>query len=672
MDTFSISRNLAEQKVLAIGESQGKTLQSFLDDMSADVIKQSETPLTAEALKAFKSEFDKLENATDVLQQEYISMNPNVTGEKHLMDRGQSETGYNTVHAQYHPEFRTYNTSRGYYDTFLVDDSGNVVYTNFKEKDFAENVISGDLKSSGLGKVVSRILMTGKPFATDIEPYAPSAGTPSAFLGSPIFDNGTVIGVFVVQIPTDKISRILNAYISPGNTSETILVGKDGQYRTQPRLTTENKVLAGVSSIFDPERANQAFLSVDRRDVEVLVSQMNIDFYDNNWTLVYKEDFSETTGIVYSTLKKLLLISALVGIIVLLIAMRISKSITLPIKEITSTMEQLSSGKRGLDIPFKDRQDEIGDMSHSLSVFQDKIMEGEQIAARQLLEQKEKLEKQAFIERSIQEYKTEFTYLIKGLEDAVISMDAFSQELLQGTERVSHSISVIRNNSEISNKTITSVASASEELSVSISEIEERTRASGKNVLSAVQKTNEIGSDVTRLQALTSSIDEIVKLISMISGQTRLLSLNATIEAARAGNSGKGFAVVASEVKNLANQTSNATQDITQQVEDVRKAMNSVVKSMSEITKDVTGLETELSSIFNSVSTQNEATEDIVKNISIATVQFEDVKNNIMEISSVITQSEKGAQDLAFQASKLKEKARDLFEGMNQFLNKIT
>jgi methyl-accepting chemotaxis protein len=68
-----------------------------------------------------------------------------------------------------------------------------------------------------------------------------------------------------------------------------------------------------------------------------------------------------------------------------------------------------------------------------------------------------------------------------------------------------------------------------------------------------------------------------IETISDISERGNLLAMNATIKAARAGESGKGFAVVANEIKELAEQTTEATQDIKGKIEGIQRTTSTTV-----------------------------------------------------------------------------------------------
>lgn len=72
----------------------------------------------------------------------------------------------------------------------------------------------------------------------------------------------------------------------------------------------------------------------------------------------------------------------------------------------------------------------------------------------------------------------------------------------------------------------------------------------------------------------SSSISDILLVITGIAGQINLLALNASIEAARSGDSGRGFTVVAEQVKKLAAQTASSADEISQIVDEINQSMN--------------------------------------------------------------------------------------------------
>ena len=85
----------------------------------------------------------------------------------------------------------------------------------------------------------------------------------------------------------------------------------------------------------------------------------------------------------------------------------------------------------------------------------------------------------------------------------------------------------------------------------------------------------------------SEQIGDIVETIDSIASQTNLLALNAAIEAARAGEHGKGFAVVAVEVRNLAEQSRQATAQVKAILSDIQNATNATVMATEEGTKGV-------------------------------------------------------------------------------------
>lgn len=116
------------------------------------------------------------------------------------------------------------------------------------------------------------------------------------------------------------------------------------------------------------------------------------------------------------------------------------------------------------------------------------------------------------------------------------------------------------------------VAAAAEEIDASIRELTRQTDQADQAAHEAASYVRATQADVAGLNAAADKASAVLDFIEDIAARTNLLALNATIEAARAGAAGRGFAVVAGEVKNLAEQTRQATRDIAATLQEVRSA----------------------------------------------------------------------------------------------------
>jgi methyl-accepting chemotaxis protein len=103
-------------------------------------------------------------------------------------------------------------------------------------------------------------------------------------------------------------------------------------------------------------------------------------------------------------------------------------------------------------------------------------------------------------------------------------------------------------------------------------------------VRSVVAGMGEIRSTLDRLAATiadlseqAAQINDIIATVADLADQSNLLALNASIEAARAGEQGRGFAVVAAEVRNLADQSKEATAAVRTILGEIQRASNAVV-----------------------------------------------------------------------------------------------
>lgn len=202
-----------------------------------------------EKSQTIKDYFGTMLDVTKVLQYLYISNNPNPVGEKDNLNTAHDGSDYSKVHAKYHPIIREYLKKFQYYDIFLVDiETGALVYTCYKEVDFATSLIDGVFKKTNIARVFLRAQEAQKPgFVSliDFKFYDPSYGKPASFIASPIFDGEKKIGVLIFQIPIDRINKITTndhqwEATGLGNTGELYLIGQDYKMRTNSRFLIEN------------------------------------------------------------------------------------------------------------------------------------------------------------------------------------------------------------------------------------------------------------------------------------------------------------------------------------------------------------------------------------------------------------------------------------------------
>lgn len=136
--------NLKSQQFEASLASKKASLEHFFGEIERNLLTMARNPSTANALSQFSEAWAELgEDPEGTLQDLYIHSNPNPVGEKHRLVRAADTSFYSIVHADTHPYFADVIETYGYYDIFLFDPEGNLVYSTFKELDFATNFQSG-------------------------------------------------------------------------------------------------------------------------------------------------------------------------------------------------------------------------------------------------------------------------------------------------------------------------------------------------------------------------------------------------------------------------------------------------------------------------------------------------------------------------------------------------
>jgi len=144
----------------------------------------------------------------------------------------------------------------------------------------------------------------------------------------------------------------------------------------------------------------------------------------------------------------------------------------------------------------------------------------------------------------------------------------------------------------------------------SVIDVERLVRESAGAAQAAVREASAATQVVRELGEASQRIGSVVKSITDVAWQTRLLAFNAQIEAAHAGEAGRGFEVVAQEVKHLAQQTADATNNISREITSVRQAVERTEAAIETMNKTITRMQEISAEIERSVVSQERRGDD--------------------------------------------------------------
>ncbi|QQO36986.1 HAMP domain-containing protein [Bradyrhizobium diazoefficiens] len=348
------------------------------------------------------------------------------------------------------------------------------------------------------------------------------------------------------------------------------------------------------------------------------------------------------------------------------------KAMSQPIARLKLAMEGLARNDLKIEVPEKDRRDEIGEMAKTVEVFKTNALEVERLKAAQV-----EVEKQAAAQRRRDMFNLAdgFERAVGEIIDAVGSasteLEASSSTLATTAQRAQELTSVVAVASGEATGNVQSVATATEELSSSVNEISRQVQESARMASEAVNQARTTTERVSELSVAATRIGDVVELINTIAGQTNLLALNATIEAARAGEAGRGFAVVASEVKTLAEQTAKATGEISQQISGIQNATLESVTAIRDISATIERLSEVSSTIAAAVEEQGAATQEISRNVQQAAHGTQQVSTNITDVQRGAAETGSASSQVLSTAKMLATDSTRLKDEVGKFLRTV-
>ena len=303
-------------------------------------------------------------------------------------------------------------------------------------------------------------------------------------------------------------------------------------------------------------------------------------------------------------------------------------NVELPLKRLTQVINQINCGE-DVEIPYQNRKDKIGVLAGVLQSF-----------------------KAALEDLKIADIRKEEEQQV--IQDLILTMTDLIEDLRtrsQSMKKASYDLHELAGNTSDQSDTASSAIQRTEENAVGVADAASRLQEAVGNIHAHVERQNTLVADITgatgksmeniwNLNAASQEINEIIKLVKNIAGQTRLLALNARIEASRAGAAGKGFAVVANEVRDLSLQTESANQDIEAKISAIQLACRQITDSTEGVETLTRSLSETGAQIYEAVADQRDISDRIARNAAETSGDAQDLSGRLCVVKEAAQETQ--------------------------------
>ena len=324
-------------------------------------------------------------------------------------------------------------------------------------------------------------------------------------------------------------------------------------------------------------------------------------------------------------------------------------AVSAPLVRMTDAMGALASGRRDVDVPHADQNDEIGKLAAAMTAFKNQIAAADRAAQEQTelivstigtgLARLADGELAHRIDTSLtgpfQNLKDDFNAAMNRLEETMRNVRVSMRQITGGAGDLSQSAEELAQRTEKQAANLEETSAALEEITTTARGTAANTKRASENVKAATAEAEKggriVAESVSAMDAIAQSsmqITDIIGVIDEIAFQTNLLALNAGVEAARAGDAGRGFAVVASEVRELAQRSSVAAREIKTLIQTSTRHVDTGVKlagQSGEALKGMVAQIVEINGLVNEMAQAAQRQSLGVEEVSSAVAQVEQV-----------------------------------------------
>ena len=281
---------------------------------------------------------------------------------------------YRQTDARYRSYFNRYiEDDPVFYDVFLINPQGDIVFSSKHESDFATNLQSGPLRDGELAQVFRETSMTLESSLSDFTYYQPSSAQ-AAFVAAPVIRDGAFLGVLAFQLNIAPIYQVASDPVGLGLSGETVLA----------KLVDKQHGMFISGRRHSPETDQQQIelAKMKQHMVRALSGERgggeDSDFRGNHivavwrylpelrWGMVVKVDADEAYAPIFRQREILLQLIVLLALIAATVAYYFGRRLVLPLKAFAQTADEIAQGDLSKRVAGT-RADEIGMLARAFN-----------------------------------------------------------------------------------------------------------------------------------------------------------------------------------------------------------------------------------------------------------------------------------------------------------------
>ena len=661
--TYSLKSKLSELYLSNLYEQSGEKvydLKDYFDGLLGDIGLLAKNPSITSSIVELNA---------------YL----NEVGTAKYFDTVENPTSASSKAAQilqsYLPWTNEYVKNKSLKGMTFITTNGEVLLSNTETGLLGQNISSSKYINSDYGKIYQKIKESSSKDLYVLDATLDEGETeyPTPLIAKSLVVNGNTIGYIIIN-PSQKVfTDIITSGMELGDTARVMIISKDGGLRSYSGNLgiAESQHVAKIVSAQKNWSEEGTYDTVNESNVSIFRAIQHFTLDNLEWIVISEIGKEEVLGPINETARRLFLIGLVVVIVFGGSGLTTANKITGPLKEFMQQMSLLEKQDLNFTVSNTHRKDEVGDMARALESFKKTALEAQKLELAQKADEAAKEQRHRRIEQLLGDFKSKTSQTLQTFASASGKLSNTAENLSDVVSTATKISSVADSASSQTSGSVRMIANASEEMAKSVEEIAMQISKTKNAVEEAVRKAKNADHETQNLAKASQAIGNVIQFIQNIAEQINLLALNATIESARAGEAGKGFAVVASEVKNLAQQTTEATKSISEQIQGMQNISGKVISVLQSINESINGVNQSAVGIASAIEEQTAVTNQISSSIRNASNNVQDITQNISGLVETIDKTDTSTKDVLGAAKTLSHEVTNLEDLIQQFLVRI-